>query len=711
MSNPQKCGKFIPQLRNDALIESQLSNYSMRNKSSRLPVFLTILLVLSLCCLCISLIIFVSGSALLAQSDPPPLNTLAAIEHPQANLVQPTLVVNTPIAQITLSPMPAIEENVNTLETLKEENVPINDPITLAVRLGGKSAIPRTLPDLNAPYQVGDSKTFWVTNVDSRENFQITATVRYLGEHTYFLIENSVDYDPADLVLLGDAFDQGIYPTTRAFFGSEWSPGVDHDPRIHILYAGKLGESLAGYYSSADQLHPEAHAFSNAHEMFLINADNVRLWHKSAYSTLAHELQHMIHWNIDKNEDTWLNEGFSMLAEIVNGYDPGGFDQLYLQNTDLQLTDWGTSIGRNGPHYGASMLFTAYFYERFGQIATQALVSEEKNGMQSIDAVLEELELRDPLTNKIFTAEEVFVDWTVANLLNDPDVADGRYHYSVYPQASPLSPNPHVTSCPNEPIADDVAQFGVDYIKISCPGALTLNFDGNTTINLLPLTPYSGKNFFWSNIGDQSNMYLERQFDLTDVSSPVTMTYQAWYDLEIDYDYAYISASTDGDHWEILNTSSCTMNNPSGNNYGCGLNGSSGSWRLESVDLSPYAGKVVKIRFDYVTDAAVHGQGLAIDDIRVDAINYFTDFELDSGGWEGEGFVRINNSLPQFFRVTMVTYSDEVIVQPIHLDEMNHAEIEINIGEEVESIVLVISGTTPFTRQRASYQLEVEPQQ
>jgi hypothetical protein len=59
----------------------------------------------------------------------------------------------------------------------------------------------------------------------------------------------------------------------------------------------------------------------------------------------------------------------------------------------------------------------------------------------------------------------------------------------------------------------------------------------------------------------------------------------------------------------------------------------------------------------------------------------------------------------------MVTYSDEVIVQPIHLDEMNHAEIEINIGEEVESIVLVISGTTPFTRQRASYQLEVEPQQ
>jgi hypothetical protein len=653
------------------------------------------------------LIALVSGSVFLTQTKVKPTSHPSSYEHPQAVPIHPVHVI-TPTKQVFPTPESTFAESINSLETLKKEIIPVNDPIMLAQRLGEKNDLPRTHPDPNAPYQVGDSKAFWVTNVDNRENFQVIATVRYLGEHVYFWIENGVTYDQADLQLLGDTFDKEIYPNTRAFFGSEWSPGVDHDPRIHILYARGLGESLAGYYSSSDQLPPDAHEFSNAHEMFLISADNVMLWHNSIYTTLAHELQHMIHWHIDKNEDTWLNEGFSMLAELINGYDPGGFDQLYIQNTDLQLTDWGSSVGKNGPHYGASMLFTTYFYDRFGKETTQSLVAEEKNGMESIDTVIDKLDLRDPITGEAFTAEDLFVDWSVTNLLGDPNIADGRYHYKVYPQAPLVLPNPHITACPTESIQSNVAQFGVDYIKISCPGALTISFVGNNNTSLLPIEPYSGEVYYWSNIGDQSNMYLEREFDLTQVSSPITMSYQIWYDLENDYDYAFVSAATAEGDWEILNTPSCTMNNPSGNSYGCGYNGASGGWLLESIDLSPYAGQLVKIRFDYVTDAAVQGHGLLIDDIRIDAIDYFTDFEMDAGGWHGEGFVRINNSLPQFFRVTMITYGDQITVQPIELDALNRAEIEIIIGKEIDAIVLVISGTTPFTRQRASYQLDIE---
>ena len=75
--------------------------------------------------------------------------------------------------------------------------------------------------------------------------------------------------------------------------------------------------------------------------MFLINADNVYLWEDDIQATLAHEFQHMIHWYTDMNEDTWLNEGFSMLAELINGYDQLSFDDAYINHTDLQLTDWG----------------------------------------------------------------------------------------------------------------------------------------------------------------------------------------------------------------------------------------------------------------------------------------------------------------------------------------------------------------------------------
>jgi immune inhibitor A len=679
----------------------------MENKSSSLPIILTIALVLALCCLCISLVLLASGAILVAQPGMHQELAPVVIEQPLPNLILPTLQAGPEPQeeQIANIPMDRLAEN---LETLKEMIVPSNDPIELAQRLGGKGEIPRTFPDPLAPYQVGDSKAFWVTNVDNRENFRVTATVRYIGQHVYFWIDNNVDFIEADLVVLGDTFDQQIYPTTRAFFGNEWNPGVDDDPRIHVLYARGLGKSLAGYYSSADQHHPDAHQYSNAHEMFLINADNVQLWHNSIYSTLAHELQHMIHWHIDKNEETWLNEGFSMLSEIINGYDPGGFDRYYLQNTDLQLTDWGANIGENAPHYGAAMLFTTYFYDRFGEDVTRALVSDQRNGMESITSLLTDLDIRDPLTGQTMTAEDVFADWAVTNYLADPTVADGRYDYSILPDTQPAPPSQSINTCPSGLTHSDVAQFGVDTIKISCSGDYTLTFIGEITTNLLPIAPYSGETFIWSNQGDHSNMHLKRQFDLTTISGRVEMTYQTWYDLEQDYDYVFVSASTDGVNWQILNTTSCTTENPSGNSYGCGLNGQSGGWQLERVDLTPFAGKLVTVRFDYITDAAVNGDGMVIDDIRVEAINYFSDFEADDGGWQGEGFVRIQNSLPQFFRVSLISFGDHVAVIPLELDENNRIEFDINLGQDIESVVLVISGTTPYTRQRATYWVGIE---
>ena len=679
----------------------------MENKSSSLPIILTIALVVALCCLCISLVLLASGAVLVAQPGIHKEFASMVSEQPLPNLVLPTLQAS-PIPKIEPMPDVVLDKLAENLETLNETYVPINDPLELAQRLGGKGVIPKTFQDPRAPYQVGDSKAFWVTNVDNRENFRVKATVRYLGQHVYFWIDNNVDFIEEDLVVLGDALDQQIYPTTQAFFGSEWSPGVDDDPRIHILYASGLGKSLSGYYSSADQLHPDAHQYSNAHEMFLINADNVQLWHNSIYSTLAHELQHMIHWHIDKNEETWLNEGFSMLSEIINGYDPGGFDRYYLQNTDLQLTDWGANIGDNAPHYGAAMLFTTYFYDRYGELITQAMVADQKNGMKSITSVLADLNIRDPLTDETMTAEDVFADWAVTNYLVDPTVADGRYHYSILPDTQPAPPSQSINTCLNGATHSDVAQFGVDTIKISCSGDYTLTFNGNNTTNLLPVAPYSGETYFWSNQGDHSNMHLQRQFDLTDITERVEITYQTWYDLEKDYDYVFVSASTDGVDWKILNTTSCTNENPSGNSYGCGLNGQSDGWQLESVDLTDFAGKLVTVRFDYITDAAVNGAGMVIDDIQVEAINYFADFETEDGGWHGEGFVRVQNTLPQFFRVSLITFGDQVNVDHLELDENNRIEFDINLGQDIESVVLVISGTTPYTRQRATYQVGIE---
>jgi bacillopeptidase F (M6 metalloprotease family) len=67
----------------------------------------------------------------------------------------------------------------------------------------------------------------------------------------------------------------------------------------------------------------------------------------------------------------------------------------------------------------------------------------------------------------------------------------------------------------------------------------------------------------------------------------------------------------------------------------------------ESVDLSQYAGQQVTLRFEYITDAAVNGEGVLLDDVSIPEIGYTTDFENGDGGWDAQGFVRCKIRLPR----------------------------------------------------------------
>ena len=668
------------------------------HKKSTLWIILTILLLVALCCLGICLVLFASGTILATSLDK--LN-----DDPITIDIYDETVVPEPTPSV-IETEPPTDTTTETLLTLEDTIVPVNDPVDLADRLGGLSNVPSTLIDPDAPYDVGAVKDFWVSNVDTNENFKITAVLRYVGDNTYFWIQEGVDYDPDDLKDLGDTFDQDIVPTNREFFGTEWNPGVDGDPHIYILYAGDLGFALAGYFSSADEINPLAHEYSNAHEMFLINSDNVYLWEEYIYGTLAHEYQHMIHWYTDRNESTWMNEGFSMLAELLNGYDIGGHDYSYLVNTDIQLTDWGDEVGSNSPYYGSSFLFMAYFLDRFGEDVTKAVVAHPDNSMESINLVMKEMDIRDPLTGEIVTANEIFADWAVTNLLLDPSVGDGRYDYSNYnPIQASLTET--VVGFPEESLRRSVHQYGVDSISFTdLEGDVTLVFTGSTTVDLMPADAYSGEYMFYSNKGDESDMTLTREFDFTDVSAPIEISYYTWYDLEKDYDYLYLVASTDGENWEILTTPSCTTLDISGNSYGCGYNAATGDWIEETVDLSQFAGEKVTLRFEYVTDAAVNGEGLLLDDVSVDAIDYFTDFESDEGGWVANGFARVTNQLPQEFEVSLILKDGNTTITHLDLSENNTVSIQLNLdaGDEV---ILVVSGTTPYTNQTASYQIDL----
>ena len=661
-------------------------------------ILLSILALILVFCCCLVLIL--SGGFYAFTRIEKSLPTFAA--NP---LVSPNGPTPTPF-EITRQPPDQIP--TETLKLLEGIIVPKDDLATLACSFKNVCNIPPTLPPPPAPFTPGARQTFWVSSEDTNSYFQVQATLRYVTPHSYFWVADSVHYNQQDIKDLMDAFENKIYPTDRAFFGSEWTPGVDDDPHIYILYTGGLGGNVGGYFYSPDEYPPQVRQYSNAHEMFYISSSE-SLSDPYTYGTLAHEFQHMIRWYQDSNETSFLNEGFSELATFLNHYDNGSFDQIYLSDPDLNLTDWLGSTGDNSAHYGASFLFVTYFLDRFGKDTTQALGRNQQNGLDAIDSTLVQSNITDPATTKVITADDFFLDWAVTNFVQDGSVGDGRYVYHNYPNAPKAGPTETISNCPSDPASRTVNQYGVDYIQVTCPGSYTLHFEGATTTRLLPAEPQSGSYAYWSNLGDESDMTLTHQFDLSGVSGPVSMNYWTWYDIEKDFDYVYVEASSDGQQWTILNTPSGTASNPNGASYGWAYTGQSNGWIQESVDLSQFAGKQAFVRFEYITDPAVNGDGFLLDDITVPAIHYSTSFETNDNSWLADGFARIENAIPQTFHLALITHSaNATTVQIIPVAADQSAEIPLAIGQNgIRDVILVVTGTTRFTRELAPYQFSI----
>ena len=618
-----------------------------------------------------------------------------------------------PAIQITATPsLSAAQEN---LITLQNAVIPINDPADLAQRLDGKTITVTTLEPAIVPLSPGNRQTFWVIDTDNNETFQVEAVLSLVSEHVYFWVESGLEYNPGHLNSLVEAFDRQIYPTTRAALGSEWSPGIDGDTHLYILYTSGLGERVAGLFSPRDEYPSLVVENSNAHEMFLLNADNVRLDETFAYSVLAHEFQHMIHWYQDRDEQSWLNEGFSGLAMYLNDYTTGGVERVYADDPDIQLNDWPGDEGNSLPHYGASYLFVNYLWGRLGVEKIKELVAHPTNGLDSIDDLLTSSGIINPATGVPLTADDLFADWTVASYLQESAINGGRFAYLDHPSAPKPALTETINSCPEMEYTRDVAQYGADYIRINCSGEHLIEFEGSIEVDLLPTNPYSGSYVYWSNRGDEADTTLTRMFDLRGHNGPLTLSYWTWYDLEKNFDYAYLLASLDGETWQILTTPSGTAEDPTGNSYGWAYNGPSmtfGSedrpdWIKEQVDISQFAGQQVYLRFETITDAAVQGEGFLLDDIAIPEIGYFSDFETDQGGWSGDGFVRVQNRLPQTFRLSLIEMSSTPQVKQYSLSGDNTLQIPIEIGGEVDEVILVISGTTRFTRQRAAYRYSI----
>jgi immune inhibitor A len=622
-------------------------------------------------------------------SRPAPTSTPTAAATPTPGLA----LAQAPPAGMWRDAVPP--EAIETLLWLESADIPHRDLIDLTLRLNDPGQpIPQVARDEPWEFEMGDQHEFWVLNWDTHGYSRVTARLVYKTSHAYFFVEAGVNLDEGRLSRLADRFEEYTYPTNHEYFGEEWSPGVDNDPHVTFLFARDLGY-VGGYQNSLDEYSRLVHAYSNEMEILYIRADETLL---DDDCMLAHEFQHMIQWAVDADEPTWMNEGFSELACQVNGLDTsGGEDTLkaFARWPDTQLNVWSGEMDQAYAQYGASYLFMAYFLDRFGGGATRALARHQANGLESVDAVLE-------AQNLGIGVDDVFADWVVANYVNDPSLADGRYGYvSLVPPSFEAEVDYAASDLPVER-RTSVGQYAADYILLRGEGSFQVDFAGATLVRLAPTSAHSGKYAWWGGRGTNGDATLTREFDLTGLRQ-ATLTFYTWYDIEEGYDYAYVEVSADGQRWTTLPGQTTTAYNPNGANYGHGYTGLSQGWIQEKIDLTPYVGQEVQIRFEYLTDDGPTRAGLFLDDIEVPELGYRHDAESGDGGWAARGFVRTANVLPQEWHLQWVRQGhDQSTVERLPLNPDNTGRLTVDLGPD-ESAVLVVSGRTRVTSEPAEY--------
>ena len=548
---------------------------------------------------------------------------------------------------------------------------------------------------------IGTRQTFRVIDLVNSVPLRVTAVLRSIGPNHYFYVDEVFNQfvQDADLKKASDLFENTIFPqAVDPFGGLPVSPNLP-TPRVTILDTEIIGAE--GYFSSTDLLPKAIYPFSNERLMFYTSGLTLADVSGREARLLAHELQHAVHYLLDPSEEGWVNEGLSTLAEQV--VEQESTRPIYtFRNTDRQLTNWR---GPGGSSYDMVYMFFRYFVERYegsdpGSLARE-IVAEKADGIEGIEAVLERA---SPGTS--FT--DVFADWVTANYLGTGhgDLGYRDLDLDILPTATIEGYGSH---------AETVNQFGADYIRIKPEdeGARII-FQSPPTNTLLPIQAHSGEAFWWGNRGDSIDTSLSHTFDLSDTDS-ANLEFWTWFDIEDAYDHAYVEVSTNGGiSWEILRGRSSSVEDPLDYAYGPSYTGVSGGWPPgvwvhESVDLSPYAGGVVEVRFQYITDANTTSYGFALDDISIPEIGFYDDAE-SPGQWQPKGFYRTNNVIPQKFVVRALVFGPEVRVLDVPISDIGWGEIVApGLGDSFDEVVLVVAGVSPVTTIPASYTITVEP--
>ncbi|GAB5494667.1 MAG: immune inhibitor A [Phototrophicaceae bacterium] len=570
-----------------------------------------------------------------------------------------------------------------------ETQLPLKNPEDLARRLQNVSEV--IIQPHTSGREIGAIETFNIASVGG--STVISTHLSAIGENVYVWIEDTLIVNEDVARNLANRFDSEVYQFVRNLWGSEPPLGIDNESRVHIVITSRLRQGIGGYFSSSNAYPAMISPNSNEYDM-LILGDFILIseFTDVGISSSAHEFQHLIHHYRDGNEDNWLNEGLATFTEYQLGLDAS----LYLldafaQAPQTSLTMWGLGENRQA-EYGSAMMFMLYLNDRFGLEMVQQVASDRDNGLYSINNILQ--------ANNHAPVDIIFADWVLANVLRQDS---GAYGYQSLADVNAMRINPIPASLQADTLNQYATQF---YVYQNQSPSLSLSLQMSDTVALIPTQATSGQHFWYSLRGDNSNSRLTRAFDLREVQS-ADLSFNIWYDLETEWDYAYISVSADnGQTWQVQETSLMTSNNSNQRAYAMGYTGQSEGWQEQNIVLDSYAGQEILVRFEMVTDDAVNNSGIALDDMRLNAIAYSDDFETADDAWVAEGWIRTDNRLPQRAWVQVIENSPEPIIHRFLADGAENWEL--SLSDSTTSVTIAVSPFAPMTSETASYTLQVE---
>jgi hypothetical protein len=372
--------------------------------------------------------------------------------------------------------------------------------------------------------------------------------------------------------------------------------------------------------------------------------------------------------------------------------------QEYLAHPNQSLWYWS----KNSTDYGQAYLYLEYLYEQLGADFIKALAAEPSNGAVSIERTLDRF-------NSPRDADTLYADAITAAFFNNPAYSQFTYKIPALPGLVPVFEAPSLPRV----YQGTVQQYGgVDILSFSGTGKATLNFTGDQRVKLIPADAHSGNRFWWSNRNDGTFATLTRRVDLRNVPT-ATLKYWAWYDIEEDWDYAYLLVSTDnGIHWTPVPATSSRETNPNEQNLGHGFSGKSGggsesAWIQETANLNTYAGKQILLRFAMQNNRSVNNFGFAVDDLSIPEIGWNDNVESGGKDWSSGGFVPIHNRVPQVWGVRAVEQkTDGSIV--VHDLEIKNGTGKLAVDfNNLNRLVVFVIGQTRYTTLPASYRVEV----